>query len=277
MRRRAITPPRAHQAPRSVTEFDGRIARWRAPVVRPRVAGDRDRIGSRRAGPAAATPPPMTTRRTPSVRDSYRMARARWSATRSAISRATCRRPHWAVDVGGARWGDRTGCDRQPWLRRPGDRWPDRRRWSRGSGGVARLAPSGSATTWRPRRDVVVTAQQVPSRRCWPNTCSDRGKRRSWRLGRRVGSLGAEPHRRRAGVVLDEGRDAQGASSIGPSRRWVIPRLTAILTDPSVGSTWPGMATPTATMSCPSSSRASSTRPTIWPTSASRSVGTACS
>ena len=43
--------------------------------------------------------------------------------------------------------------------------------------------------------------------------------------------------------------------SIGPSGRWVMPRLTAMLTEPSSESTWPGMATPTATTSCRSSRR----------------------
>ncbi len=41
------------------------------------------------SGPAAATPPPITTRLTPRVKASDRMARARWPATRSVISAAT--------------------------------------------------------------------------------------------------------------------------------------------------------------------------------------------
>ena len=146
-------PPRAHRAPRSATAAR-RSHRPGRPATRGEAARSRairDRMGSSRAGPAAATPPPMTTRLTPRVRASDRIARARWSATRSVISvaraspAALARKTSAALGWGGrmvlrpaaiasSAWRPMAGpaaiVSRQP--RRP----------------QAQTAPSGSATTW---------------------------------------------------------------------------------------------------------------------------------
>ena len=125
--------PGASVGDSSSTVASPRAARTSGEAARSRAM--RDRMGSSRAGPAAATPPPMTTRLTPSVRASETIARARWSATRSTISTATsspagaARKTSAAVEP--ARQDG--ACDRRRSPRRPGVRSPDRRRSSRGS------------------------------------------------------------------------------------------------------------------------------------------------
>ena len=156
--------------------------------------------------------------------------------------------------------GDRLEAAAQTARRRP--RRPDRRR-----GG-------------RPRRQSCCRRGAVRRRgRCRPR-CRSRSRGRRCSPARRptrrplAGSARGPPRgrhaRRRPGLP-------SSACSIDPSGRWVMPRLTAMLTEPSAGSTWPGMATPTAATSCRRWRRASSTSPAIWSTSADRSVGARCS
>ena len=188
-----------------------------------------------------------------------------------------------AEDISGTRMGRQdgapTGGDRLVGL--ASDR-RDRRRSSRGS-----------------RADRTRRRRRPDRRRCGPprrQSCCRRGARlrrerrrprsRSRSRGRR--RLPAPEPTRRPTCSLSQRAAARASCStkigtpssvcsIGPRGRWVIPRLTAMLTEPSSGSTWPGMATPTAAMSCPKWRRASSTRPAIWSTSDDRSVGATCS
>ena len=211
-------PPRARQAPRSATAArrSHRPGRPR-PVASPRVRGAMcDRMGSRRAGPAAATPPPMTTRLTPRVRASDRIARARWSATRSMISSATSSPADaGAEDVGGSSHRATAPCsDRRRSPRRPGERSPDRRRSSRGSRAdrTRRRRRPDRRRGGRPRRRSCCRRGALPRRgRCRPRCRSrSRGRRRSpARRPDPSAALPAQPERRRAGVVLDEDRDAK--------------------------------------------------------------------
>ena len=224
MRWRAMLPPLVRRAPRSATAArrshrPGRPGR----VARPRVRGRCcDRMGSRRAGPAAATPPPMTTRLTPSVRASDRIARARWSATRSMISTATsspaalARKTSAAVDRGD-KDGAATGSDRLVGLatdRRTGGDRLEAAAQTAGADGAVRIGDDVAHLAG----EVVVAAEQGPveddaGRDAGPDRQEGDARRRLSRpVGRLRRSARAPPRGRRA--RRRPGRPAPPAASV---------------------------------------------------------------
>ncbi len=286
MRWRAIAAapraPGASVGDSSSTVASPSAARTRGEAARSRAM--RDWIGSRRAGPAAATPPPMTTRLTPRVSASDRIARARWSATRSVISTATSSPAEpGAEDVGGTRMRrqDRaaTGGHRLVGLA------TDRRTGGDGLEAAAQTARAHDSV--RIGDDVahlageaVVAAEQRPvendaGRDAGPDR--QEGEARG-RLCGVVGRLLAQPERRRAGVVLDEGRNPQLRLQ-HRSQRQVGDAQVDGHADRAVGRvdvTGDGDADGGDVLS-QRWRRASSTSPAIWPTSDDGSVGATCS
>ena len=172
-------------------------------------------MGPRSAGPAAATPPPMTNRLTPTVSASERIARARWSATVSMISIATSSPAEAArktsAAVGWARQdGAAAGSQRLLGLA------SDRRASCDGLEAAVQAACTDDAIrvgghVAHLAGKAVVAAEQGsveddPGRDPGPDGEEGDARRR---LSPAVGRLPAQPERRRAGVVLDEDRDSQ--------------------------------------------------------------------
>ena len=208
--------PRAPGA--SVGESSSTVASPRAAWTSGEAARSRAscaRMGSRRAGPAAATPPPMTTRLTPSVRESDDGSGEVDGHALGDLDGHRVADGSGAEHVRGARMGpqDRAATGGHRLVRLAADRR---------AGGDRLEAAAQSAWTDRLRPDRRRCGRPRRRSRCPPGAAPRRARRRrrcpvpiarnatlAGHLGGPVGGPPAQPDRRRAGVVLDEDRDAE--------------------------------------------------------------------